>query len=73
FNAAADGKGRSYRLARAYAFKKNTTLWAQYHQLVDYTVNIDANQGFGQNAVLHEQEGQRVTLPDSGFSKPGCV
>lgn len=73
FNAATDGKGRSYRLARAYAFKKNTTLWAQYHQLVDYTVNIDANQGFGQNAVLHEQEGQRVTLPDSGFSKPGCV
>lgn len=73
YNAAADGKGRSYHLKRSYVFKKATALWAQYRPLANYLIQIDANQGFGQNVTLHEQEGQKVTLPETGFSKPGCV
>ncbi|MFR0614466.1 glycerophosphodiester phosphodiesterase family protein [Lactobacillus porci] len=73
YNAEADGKGRSYRLKRSYIFKKATTLWAQYRPLANYIIQIDANQGFGQSVSLHEQEGQKVTLPETGFSKPGCV
>lgn len=71
YNAAANGKGRRYYLKRSYAFKKKTTLWAQYRPLAYYTIKINANQGFGRSVSLHEQKGQKVTLPKTGFSKPG--
>ncbi|MFV4922800.1 glycerophosphodiester phosphodiesterase family protein [Lactobacillus delbrueckii] len=68
-----NGKGKKYRLGKAYTFKKSTTLWAQYRKLENYTIQIAANQGFGKNITLHEQEGDKIILPETGFSKPGYV
>ncbi|GHN45089.1 Ig-like domain-containing protein [Lactobacillus delbrueckii] len=73
YTVAANGKGKKYRLGKAYTFKKSTTLWAQYRKLENYTIQIAANQGFGKNITLHEQEGDKITLPETGFSKPGYV
>ncbi|MGM9906547.1 glycerophosphodiester phosphodiesterase family protein [Lactobacillus sp.] len=73
YTVAANGEGKKYRLGKAYTFKKNTTLYAQYRKLENYTIQIDAGQGFGQNITLHEQEGDKATLPETGFSKPGYV
>ncbi|GHV97692.1 hypothetical protein lacNasYZ03_06180 [Lactobacillus nasalidis] len=70
---AANGKGKKYQLSQAYVFKKNTTLYAQYQKLENYTIQIAAGQGFGQNITLHEQEGDKVTLPETGFNKPGYI
>jgi hypothetical protein len=73
YTVATNGKGKKYRLGKAYTFKKSTTLWAQYRKLENYTIQIAANQGFGKNITLHEQEGDKITLPETGFSKPGYV
>ena len=73
YTVATNGEGKKYRLGKAYTFKKSTTLWAQYRKLANYTIQIDANQGFGKNITLHEQEGDKITLPETGFSKPGYV
>lgn len=55
YTVATNGKGKKYRLGKAYTFKKSTTLWAQYRKLENYTIQIAANQGFGKNITLHEQ------------------
>ena len=73
YTVATNGKGKKYRLGKAYTFKKSTTLWAQYRKLENYTIQIAANQGFGKNITLHELEGDKITLPETGFSKPGYV
>ncbi|WP_260269483.1 glycerophosphodiester phosphodiesterase family protein [Lactobacillus delbrueckii] len=73
YTVATNGKGKKYRLGKAYTFKKSTTLWAQYRKLENYTIQIAANHGFGKNITLHEQKGDKIILPETGFSKPGYV
>ncbi|MBT8873631.1 glycerophosphodiester phosphodiesterase [Lactobacillus delbrueckii subsp. bulgaricus] len=73
YTVATNGKGKKYRLGKAYTFKKSTTLWAQYRKLKNYTIQIAANHGFGKNITLHEQKGDKIILPETGFSKPGYV
>ncbi|MGN1408203.1 glycerophosphodiester phosphodiesterase family protein [Lactobacillus sp.] len=70
FNTEADGLGESYEPGKSYKLTAKV-LYAQYRAKEKYTVHISANGGFGQDQDLTAFEGDEVTLPTSGYAKPG--
>ncbi|MBT8802158.1 glycerophosphodiester phosphodiesterase [Lactobacillus delbrueckii subsp. bulgaricus] len=45
YTVATNGKGKKYRLGKAYTFKKSTTLWAQYRKLENVDVKTQSTSG----------------------------
>ncbi|MBO4508622.1 MAG: InlB B-repeat-containing protein [Spirochaetaceae bacterium] len=73
WNTAADGSGTGYADCASLQLTGNLTLYAQWEQIIYYTVTFIANHSSatGNTTSITEQENSTITLTQNGFSLEG--